>query len=271
MSNFSAISAKYEKDSIVQKSASDILLNLLDIQPNDNVLDLGCGTGHISKLIKENTNGKVVGVDPSDGMIEKAKEKYADLDIIFHLCTAEQLDYNNEFDKIFCNSVFQWFARPIEALKACYNALKSRGRMAIQAPAKDIYCPNFISAIDEVGKHKDTKEVFVSFTLPWFFLNTAREYKRLFEKVGFLVEKSTIDEVITTHTAEEAYKIFESGAAAGYLNQEYYKRHLPEGYIESFRNIIRSSFENQANEAGHIDLTFYRIYLLAKKDETNKG
>jgi ubiquinone/menaquinone biosynthesis C-methylase UbiE len=97
MSNFSEISAKYEKDSIVQKSASDILFDLLDIQPNDKVLDLGCGTGYLTKLIKEKTNGKVVGIDPSDGMIEKANKKYSDQGILFHLCPAEQLDYENSF------------------------------------------------------------------------------------------------------------------------------------------------------------------------------
>jgi len=47
MSNFSEISQKYESDSVVQKSASDILFDLLDIQAKDDVLDLGCGTGHI--------------------------------------------------------------------------------------------------------------------------------------------------------------------------------------------------------------------------------
>ena len=110
MANFTEISSKYEKDSVVQKSASEILFDLLDIQPEDNVLDLGCGTGHLSKLIRETTKGKVIGVDPSDGMIEKAKENYSDQDIIFRNCSAEQLEYKDEFEIIFCNSAFQWFA-----------------------------------------------------------------------------------------------------------------------------------------------------------------
>ena len=79
MSNFSEISKKYEKDSVVQKSASEILFDLLEIQPKDDVLGLGCGTGHISRLIRNKTRGKVVGVDPSDGMIEKAEEKFSSL------------------------------------------------------------------------------------------------------------------------------------------------------------------------------------------------
>ena len=167
MSNFSEISKKYEKDSVVQKSASEILFDLLEIQPKDDVLDLGCGTGHISRLIRAKTSGKVVGVDPSDGMIEKAKERFSNQDISFHVCSAEQLDYQKEFDIIFCNSAFQWFVNPAKAIKACHNSLTINGKMAIQAPAKDDYCPNFLKAIDDVKNHKATQNIFKSFANPY--------------------------------------------------------------------------------------------------------
>ncbi|MGD8258431.1 MAG: methyltransferase domain-containing protein [Desulfobacterales bacterium] len=263
MSNFSEISKKYEKDSVVQKSASEILFDLLEIQPKDDVLDLGCGTGHISRLIRAKTRGKVVGVDPSDGMIEKAKEKFLNQDISFHVCSAEQLHYQKEFDIIFCNSAFQWLVNPARAIKACHNSFKINGKMAIQAPAKDDYCPNFLKAIDDVKNHKATQKIFKSFTNPWFFRNKAREYAELFESAGFKVEKSTIDEVVTHHTAEEVYKIFESGAAAGYLNQDYYSTKLSQEYINAFMDIVRGSFEKQTAEMQQVRLTFYRIYLLA--------
>lgn len=265
MSGFSDISKKYEKDSIVQKTASEILFDLLEIQPHDNVLDLGCGTGHITSMIRNNTKGKVVGVDPSEGMIEKAKEKYSDRVNAFKTCSAEQLDYQNEFDVIFCNSAFQWFADSGQALEACHNALRNNGRMAIQAPAKDNYCPNFLQAMEEVKRDKSTRDTYAGFISPWLFKNTAIEYKRLFEDAGFEVYKSTIDKVVTFHKAEEVRKIFESGAAAGYLNQDYYRTRLSQEYVESFRNIVGRSFEDQADETGRVELIFYRIYLLAKK------
>ena len=265
MSNFTEISSKYENDAVVQKSASEILFDLLNIQPGDNILDLGCGTGHITKIIRNKTSGKVVGVDPSEGMIEKAKEKYLNHGIIFRNCPAEELNYENEFEIIFCNSAFQWFKDHGRALKACHNALKQDGKIAIQAPAKEVYCPNFIKAIDAVKRNESTKSVFGRFTPPWLLLNTAGEYSNIFKNAGFKVEESWIDEVVTTHSPEEVYKIFESGAAAGYLNQEYYGRPISRNYISDFRDIIRESFENQADNTGKVKLIFYRFYLLAKK------
>lgn len=266
MSNFSDISIKYESDSIVQKSASEILFELLDIQPNDNVLDLGCGTGHITKLIREKTKGKVVGIDPSEGMIAKAKEKWANYNIVFRKCSAEQLDYRNEFDKIICNSAFQWFVNPGNALKACHSSLRNEGKMAIQSPARDDYCPNFLQAIEEVKRAQATKDTFAGFSPPWFFRNTSDEYKNLFEYAGFNVEKSTIDKIVTNHSADEVYRIFESGAAAGYLNQDYYSTRLTQEYTDIFRSIVRKSFNDQAGKTGQVELTFYRIYLLAIKE-----
>ncbi len=128
MTDFTEISSEYERNSVVQKSASEILFDLLNIRTNDAVLDLGCGTGHISKLIKEKTKGKVVAVDSSGGMIRKAQEKFSSQDISFQVCSAEELDYRNEFDIIFCNSAFQWFADPTKVLERCYYALRNRGK-----------------------------------------------------------------------------------------------------------------------------------------------
>ena len=91
MADFSIISEKYEKDSIVQRSASEILLELTGTHAAEDVLDLGCGTGHLTKLIKEKTSGRVIGIDPAVGMIEQAA-KYADERLSFRLLAADQLD-----------------------------------------------------------------------------------------------------------------------------------------------------------------------------------
>jgi cyclopropane fatty-acyl-phospholipid synthase-like methyltransferase len=47
--NFNSKAFTYANSSLVQKSASEILLNLLSIQPGEDILDLGCGPSHITK------------------------------------------------------------------------------------------------------------------------------------------------------------------------------------------------------------------------------
>lgn len=81
--NFTKIAAKYEDYSSVQRSAAEVLLKLLEIGKDDDVLDLGCGVGHLARKIKELTNGKIVGVDPAEGMIREAVEKSGGFDITF--------------------------------------------------------------------------------------------------------------------------------------------------------------------------------------------
>jgi len=144
--------------------------------------------------------------------------------------------------------------------------LKKNGKIAIQAPARDVYCPNFIKAIYNVGRNELTKDIFANFIQPWLFLNTSEEYSELFQNVGFMVKKSWIDEVVTYHSVEEAYKIFESGAAAGYLNQTYYSKPISEEYLSSFRSIVKNAFEEEVDNTGKVKLVFYRIYLLAIKE-----
>lgn len=99
----------------IQKPA--ILIGLIAIRNNDDILDLGCGTGHLTRKLRELTNGRIVGVDPAEGMIKEAIEKNKDLDITFEIKSAEEIEYKACFDVIFCNSAFQWFRDPQKALK----------------------------------------------------------------------------------------------------------------------------------------------------------
>ena len=52
------------------------VLSLVDLKPGDSVLDLGCGTGVMIPFYLAAQAGKIVAVDVSENMIERAKEKF---------------------------------------------------------------------------------------------------------------------------------------------------------------------------------------------------
>jgi trans-aconitate methyltransferase len=263
--DFTGVASRYEKNSLVQSAVGQELLNLLDIKQNDNVLDLGCGVGHITRRIREMTEGRVVGVDPSSGMVEQARKNSGGLDIKFEIGNAEEITYNEQFDVIFCNSAFQWFKAPSLAIKNCYDALVNGGRIGIQAPAKKRYGSTFAEAIGKVKKDGRTKNIFARFKSPWFFLETAEEYSELFRKEKFKVAFSEIKKMETKHSPEEVFNIFSSGAATGYLNRDFYDVELSDDYIKAFNDIVRQAFYEQAGDKGETRLMFNRIFLVAFK------
>ena len=70
---------KYEQASSHQKEWGSKLIAELELKGNERVLDLGCGDGvlsaHIAELLPD---GKVVGIDASQGMIDVALPKAKD-------------------------------------------------------------------------------------------------------------------------------------------------------------------------------------------------
>ena len=119
---------------------------MLGFERTDDVLDLGCGTGHLAQEIRVLTDGRVVGIDLSPEMIALAREA-APEGIEFLTGAAEELDMPGEFDAILCNSAFQWFTDEPRALANCFAALRPGGRMAMQVPARHEYCPTFVRAV----------------------------------------------------------------------------------------------------------------------------
>ncbi|MEM1512375.1 MAG: methyltransferase domain-containing protein [Candidatus Jordarchaeales archaeon] len=263
--DFSVLAEKYEEMAFAQKTAAEILLSLMDLKGYEDVLDLGCGTGMLTRRIREMTSGRVVGIDPSLGMIKEAIEKSRGFNIIYEVKSAEEMDYDEEFDVIICNSVMQWFRDPDKALENCYRALRPGGRIGVQATAKKIYCPNFVEAVERVRKDERTRSVFAHFREPWFFLESEEEYVLFFERHGFKVVFSDMRALTSEHTPDEVFKIFSSGAMAGYLNQDYYDVPLTEDYISAFNEIVKEEFRKQAGSDGKVKLTFNRVFIIAVK------
>ncbi len=255
--DFNVVSKKYEKDSLVQKGAAEILFSLLNIGKSESVLDVGCGTGNFTKKIRDITSGRVVGVDASQEMVKSAKKNYESFNIEFYEKRVEEMDFHNEFDVVFCNSTFQWFTQPEKPLERIYAALKKGGRVGIQAPGGDRYCENFLKAIERVKNDNRTKDVFSCWKNPFFMPEKASNYSLVFEKAGFKVVFSEIKTIKTKYTSEEVFNIFSTGAIAGYLNQEYYNITISEKYIDTFKNIVREEFENQAGEDGYLEIEYF--------------
>jgi ubiquinone/menaquinone biosynthesis C-methylase UbiE len=262
--DFSRIASEYDRRAVVHASAGERLLALADIKDGEDVLDIGCGTGSLTMKIRGKTSGRVVGIDSEIEMIRQAIKRHGDRAIHFECLSAEEMNFREEFDVLYCNSTFQWFQSPEEVLGRCFMALRQDGRIGVQAPGRKIYCPNFIEAVEKAKNDPSTGEVLRHFREPWFFLETEDEYRRLFERAGFRVEYVEIKDTVTEHTPEEVYRIFDSGASAGYLNQRYYDVLIDEDYIRRFEEIVMESFKRQAQD-GIINLIFNRVYLIAYK------
>lgn len=210
-----------------------------------------------------------MGTDISEGMISEAIQDSGNQPNLNYLVKdAGCLRFSNKFDVIYCNSAFQWFLNPKKVLEQCFLALKPGGRMGIQAPATSMYCPNFLAAVEKVRTNPITRETFGFFQNPWLFLESDEEYRQLFEDFGFNVVKCVLKEESAQYTTDQVYRIYQSGAENGYLNQSFYTVPLTDKYIEAFRMLVQEAINEQSAESGLVDLKFIRIYLVAKKHNT---
>ncbi len=110
------------------------LRKLSGLPPNKTVLEIGCGTGNGSRLIKKYFHTKrIYATDLDERMINIAKRKNADDCIMFEVQDATSLKYkNNSFDAVFDLGVIHHIPNWKDCLKELKRVLKPNGQMIIE-------------------------------------------------------------------------------------------------------------------------------------------
>ena len=274
---FDDLAVTYERNAIAQKGAGEALCALVPIGSEDDVLDVGCGPGHLTRRLRLATRGRVEGVDASPAMVEEARraarledpsyatQRSAQRTLRFTVARAEDLAFDAEFDVVLCNSAFHWFRDPSRALARMREALRPGGRLGVQAPATRLYCPSFVAAMAKVAAHPDTHRTFARFRNPWLFLESSDAYRALVERAGFAVHLARLQAQRERQPPEGAMRMFESGAVAGYLAQESYDVPIDGEYSRIVREIVRASLAAEAGADGMVELVFNRVFVVATK------
>ncbi|MFD0748734.1 class I SAM-dependent methyltransferase [Mucilaginibacter calamicampi] len=104
------------------------------LKPGMHVLDVGCGTGAISKGIAKQVGpqGHVTGIDNTESFISSGKLIYADVENL-DLIHTDLFEFETEqkFDLIVAARTIQWLSNPVEALVKMKSMLKPGGWLSI--------------------------------------------------------------------------------------------------------------------------------------------
>lgn len=113
------------------------VLEAAHVVPGERVLDLGCGCGD-SVLAIAARGARVTGVDISEPMLERARERTAGLDgVVLMLADAALYPFEPVYDLIFSRFGAMFFAEPVTAYANLGRALRPGGRLCLlcwQAP-----------------------------------------------------------------------------------------------------------------------------------------
>ena len=114
-------------------------LRLPDQGEGMRLLDLGCGTGaSTAALLDAAPKARIVGVDASQGMLDAARAKTWDGDVVFHRARAEDLspDRVHEWsggpaDAVFGAYLIRNVPDPETLLRSVFQVLRPGGRLAL--------------------------------------------------------------------------------------------------------------------------------------------
>ena len=107
----------------------EALVKLLNPQPGERILDVGCGTGELTNQISQ-SGAEVVGIDSSKELIVAAQQQFPGLTFLHR--DATQLLDTEQYDALFSNAVLHWIKDQDTVTPRMFRALKPGGRLVAE-------------------------------------------------------------------------------------------------------------------------------------------
>lgn len=159
------------------------VLGRLDLAGNELVMDAGCGSGRVTaKLLERLPHGRVLCVDASEQMIEKAREALGDR-ADYLVADLSELEVPERVDVIFSTATFHWVLDHDRLFSRLHAALKPGGRLVAQCGGEGNVAKH-AQAIVEVATRREFIDHFQGLEMMWNFAPADATEERLRE-AGF--------------------------------------------------------------------------------------
>lgn len=193
---------RYERLAAPQERWARRVLERLPLEGDESVLDAGCGSGRVTRLLLERLpSGRVIGVDGSPSMIKLASENFAEDDRVT-LITCDLLELEpsllgreggtESVDVVFSSATFHWIADHERLFERLSAVLRPGGRLVTQCGGRGNVA-QWIEAILRTAA-KDPFAAYVKDFQPWNFYDDEETVARL-QRAGFVDIRCWLEEM----------------------------------------------------------------------------
>ena len=140
----------YDRVADPQEAWAREILDRAGFEPGDRILDAGCGSGRITKLLVER-GLDVVAVDADPAMVATAREQL-DPVVEIHQQDLLELELDEPVDGVFSCAVFHWIADHDRLFTRLHAAMKPGARLVAQCGGHG----NIARVLEAVGPREGT-------------------------------------------------------------------------------------------------------------------
>jgi ubiquinone/menaquinone biosynthesis C-methylase UbiE len=187
--------SRYHRISDPQFEWGTRVIARLALVPGERVLDLGCGTGRLTRHIASAVGGgAVVGLDRSSAMLEVAKSAHRESAprAAYVLADGAALPFHGAFDAVFSAATLHWIHDHEAVFAGVFRALRPGGRFVAQCGGAG----NLARLLDRTGRLMASAPYagcFREWHEPWNFADVPETSARL-ARAGFRDIRTWIEE-----------------------------------------------------------------------------
>jgi len=230
---------------------------LVEPRPAMRVMDLGCGTGELTRVLHQTLKASdTLGLDSSAAMLAKS-ESFAGDGLRFERRDIREFESSGEYDLIFSNAALHWLPDHESLLEGLTCALKPGGQLAVQVPANDDHPTHVVAA--RLARQSPFNEAMQGYERHWSVLKP-ESYAALLHRLGYARQHVRLQ--VYGHLLDARDGVIEW--VKGTLLTDYEKR-MPAELFAQFMADYRERLFEQLEDARPYFYPFKRILFWAQR------